>query len=1528
MISKIQMVNTGMARPAPPLRKFSGLNGENFEGWLRDFEDWWAVTSADATEAEDEVKKGLWLRMHLDEPARSTGSTATNATEWITALRAAFSNDATRSAARAEFRRRKKAHGETFEEFGRALLLLGRRADPEMGAAEFVRTFWDGVDDSTFQWTASAHGECKTLDQAVALAARVNLRTRSSTSVAAVTPTEETPVPDPMTQAVVAALQQLGFRGNRPNRQAPKSRGPRRFNGTCWACGKQGHRESECRQQGSAKSIVPQYKTSYYLPDAKTTTRVQTISEVLSVVQSSTTSRAPWLQATVQASNTPARGVTALVDTGAVISCVSAEFAEAAGWQLEASPLTLSTATREPIRVLGEVKLSLRVPRRKPWQHPFVVVDGLLCDVLVGVDLLAKTGAVVDLKRAVFRFGRTTVPFTKYNRRESTTEAKAAAITAPPSGKKPVTSRRPPVLSEAELLSDADLAKRLLGEGSNARADDTDAYGIDPSSKLDPISPPVQSTDLATAAKAASSAALSARLEPLLLASADVFTSQPKNPGATTRVSHEIRLRDPNRAPARVSVRRTSPEKAAEIDRQVQEMLSHGIIRESSSEWASGVVLVRKSDGSLRFCADYRPLNELCEPDVYPLPLIDDILDALSGATIFSTLDLASGYWQIPLSKESIPKTAFITTTGLYEFVVMPFGLCNAPATFQRLMNEVLRGLPFCRVYLDDIIVFSRDATEHAHHLAAVFERLRKASLHLKLSKCAFGRSSLRYLGHIVSRDGIQPLDDKVADVRDRAPPKNVQDVQSFLGLAGYYRRFIRDYARVVEPLLALTRADTPFTWSNDCQAAFDTVKARLTERPILAFPDFNRPFTLFTDASSVALGAVLSQQGHDGQEHPVAYASKSLTSAERNYSATERECLAIVWAVGKFEIYLSGRPFTVVTDHQALKWLMSIKYPTDRLYRWTVALMPFQIKLEYRPGPANGNADALSRPPIAAIAALTRSRSTAAPAPTPAPPVSAEISTDYPEPPDVAGAQRADERLAPLIEYLTKGTLPEQAAARHRLQAKSSNYAIQNGCLVFLPFGPRLVLPRSLQHWALERHHDDPLGGHLGGDKVYSRLTKRFFWEGMHRDTHAYVKTCHVCQQRKSPRLPGLGSMQPIVVPEPSHTVALDFCGPFPTTARGNAYVLVVTDHFTKHVEAFATPDQTKETTATILVDEYFCRYGAPARLLSDRGATFLSDVVRVATDVFGVKKTNTSPYHPQTDGLTERFNSTMANMLASFESHDDWDLYLRKVVFAYNSATQPSVGESPFFLTFGREARFPSDVALASRGADPLPGRFTDAAAYRTHLVSRLAAARAAARDANAVQHERQRAEYNRRHRDVAFEPGQLVWLYAPAVAQLARKLARPWTGPFRVLDRASPVTYRLERDGRALRQLIHVSRLKLCYSRDDEPPRAPRTAAIPADDAFDPNADGLGDPAPTPVVPSHTSVTPGAPPVTPGPIDGSTDIYAVERILRVERRGAQKWYLVQWKGYPEPSWEPTRNVPSWVIADFRRATPREDA
>ena len=309
-------------------------------------------------------------------------------------------------------------------------------------------------------------------------------------------------------------------------------------------------------------------------------------------------------------------------------------------------------------------------------------------------------------------------------------------------------------------------------------------------------------------------------------------------------------------------------------------------------------------------------------------------------------------------------------------------------------------------------------------------------------------------------------------------------------------------------------------------------------------------------------------------------------------------------------------------------------------------------------------------------------------------------------------------------------------------------------------------MLPPPLQRWALERHHDDPLGGHLGGDKVYSRLSRRFFWEGMHRDTHAYVKTCMVCQQRKSPRLPGLGSLQPIVVSEPGHTVALDFCGPFPATARGNAYVLVVTDHFTKHVEAFATPDQTKETVATILVDEYFCRYGAPTRLLSDRGATFLSDVVRAATDAFAVKKTNTSPYHPQTDGLTERFNATMANMLASFAAQDDWDLYLRKVVFAYNTAEQASVGDTPFYLTFGRDARFPSDATLQAAGAAPTRGAFTDAAAYRAFLSTSLHAARAAAKRANDKQHERQRAEYNARHRDVQFEPGQLVWLYSAAV------------------------------------------------------------------------------------------------------------------------------------------------------------------
>ena len=442
----------------------------------------------------------------------------------------------------------------------------------------------------------------------------------------------------------------------------------------------------------------------------------------------------------------------------------------------------------------------------------------------------------------------------------------------------------------------------------------------------------------------------------------DLFITNTSPPGRTDITRHTIKT--PEYRPINQQPYRVSPKENEIIEKAVNKMLKDEVIRASTSPWASPVVLAKKPDGTFRFCVDYRKLNSITERDVYPLPRIDDTLDFLGKNLFFSTMDLAHGYWQILMSDEDRAKTAFICKQGLFEFDVMPFGLTNAPATFQRTMDIVLSGLKWinCLVYLDDIIVFSATFEEHLQHLRKVFERIRKAGLKFRTSKCQFAQHELKYLGFQISPNGLSPLEAKIQAVKEFPVPRAVKEVKQFLGLANYYRRFISHFSDKAMPLNDLLIQNRTFEWTEECQESFDILRNALISAPILAYPDFNKPFLLMTDASATGLGVVLSQQSEDKQEKVIAYASRVLQPAERNYSVTERECLAVVWAVQHFRPYLYGQPFDIITDHSALQSILKTQRPNGRVARWIMTLQEFNYNILYRKGSQNGNADALSR--------------------------------------------------------------------------------------------------------------------------------------------------------------------------------------------------------------------------------------------------------------------------------------------------------------------------------------------------------------------------------------------------------------------------------------------------------------------------------------------------------------------------------------------------------------------------------------
>ena len=444
----------------------------------------------------------------------------------------------------------------------------------------------------------------------------------------------------------------------------------------------------------------------------------------------------------------------------------------------------------------------------------------------------------------------------------------------------------------------------------------------------------------------------------------DVFSQGEDDLGNTPLLEHEIETHGP---PLRQPYRRQNPAVRREEMAQVQQMQSSNVIRPSNSPWASPVVMVRKKDGSLRFCVDFHQLNAATVKDAHPVPRINDLLDALHGAKWFSTLDLKSGYWQVPISEQDKAKTAFRTSSGqLFEFNQVPFGLCNAPATFSCLMDRVLAGLHWetCLFYLDDIIVFSSTWEEHLARLLEVFERLRHAKLKLGAVKCTFAAKEVSYLGHRVTEEGLLPDPSLLAAIREIPPPKTATEVRSFLGLTGYYRRYVKGFAAIAAPLHALTRKDAVFHWSEDCQTAFNQLKTRLTTSPITAFPDFSQAFRLYTDASTAGLDVILAQV-RDGKERIICCASRALNKAEKSYPATKLECLAIVWVVAKFRPYLMAMPFEVFTGHYALQWLKTMCMGSALLHRWSAALEEYDFTVRHRPGKVQTQMDGLSRLPV-----------------------------------------------------------------------------------------------------------------------------------------------------------------------------------------------------------------------------------------------------------------------------------------------------------------------------------------------------------------------------------------------------------------------------------------------------------------------------------------------------------------------------------------------------------------------------------
>ena len=863
---------------------------------------------------------------------------------------------------------------------------------------------------------------------------------------------------------------------------------------------------------------------------------------------------------------------------------------------------------------------------------------------------------------------------------------------------------------------------------------------------------------------------------------------------------------------------RNSHVKRLEIQRQIDGWLTSGVIQASSSPWSSPVVLVPKKDGTARMCVDLRKVNAITKRDVYPLPAIESLMASLNKKTHFSSLDLNQGYMQIRMEARSISKTAFITEDGLYEFLKMPFGLTNAPATFQRCMDVVLAGLKWnsCLVYLDDIIVYGEDEESHNANLAKVLAALQKANLTIKPSKCAFCVPELKFLGHVVSKEGIKMDPRKVKAVLDQPPPVDLRGVRGFLGMAAYYRRFIKGFATIAEPINALLKKEVKFQWGADQQRAFDELKERLATQPVLCHYDYTLPIELRTDASGIGLGAVLLHEFPERQKRVIAYASRKLKGAEYNYGITELECLAIVWAVDKFRIYLLGVKFKIITDHLALEWLQTKKEPTARLMRWALKLEPFDYEVVYRSGTLNRDADYLSRYPLNALYPAGRGTQKLAD-------MSDAEDSDYTTDEEVRDtvsdaatliptyndnmiieAQKNDDRCRDILRNL-RGNKNFKLVQKMLVECRS--YPGRR-------MGPRAYIPDSMMDRILYALHDDPTSGHGGVSKTLWRFRQRFYNPTDRKQIKHYVQSCHYCQTKKQRWTNRVGKLHPLnPTLRPFERIGMDTVGPFLPSYNGNRKILVITDYFTRWAIAKPIMQETAVVVAGVLLEEVFMKFGAPDVIISDRGRAFQSNVLRELFDDFRSKHILSSPYHPQTNGLTERFNRTLSVMLSMYvhQKQREWDEFIPYAVFAYNSVVQDSTGFSPYYLLFGIEPRLISEI-LPTEPEQSLAERMED-----------LHEARELAIRATIKAQRTQKRHYDKNRRELHFNEGDKVLVFRPRrYTDESTKLRHLWEGPYLILRKYSDLNYLVQKISgkrKTDRVIVHISRMKLYHERNPE-------------------------------------------------------------------------------------------------------------
>ena len=943
--------------------------------------------------------------------------------------------------------------------------------------------------------------------------------------------------------------------------------------------------------------------------------------------------------------------------------------------------------------------------------------------------------------------------------------------------------------------------------------------------------------------------------------------------------------------PVRKSPYRLQPREFQQLKECINAWLEKGWVRPSTSSWASPVFFVSKKNGELRLVVDYRGLNAQTQPDKFPLPLIDVVLDKMHAAKVFSRLDLRNGFYQIRMHPEDIFKTSFTTPLGLYEWVVMPMGLINAPASFQRVMTDIFKDLPFVQVYMDDIVVHSASEQQHQAHLRQVFQRLKENKLKLNLQKCTFQVTEIEFLGFRVSEKGVLPLPANVAAITSMPDVLASRTmVRRFLGMANYYSHFVPHFASIASPLHALTSNTSSFKWDDECSKAVRNIKTLLSQAPVLSIFDPGLPIRITSDASLSGIAAVLEQQHVDGW-HPVHYLSRTLSKSERNYPVLDKEWLAIIYAMTKWRHYLY-KHFLIRTDHKPLVSLLTNSNSDlrDRRARWLSQCLQFSYAVEHIQGKDNSIADFLSRfaasePPPPATLACVASQGASSP-------VSSSPGDSSPFPLSLTStASHARASLkSDIIQYRSDDPFYMKVYQRLSSPDPAEKFSLKDD-LVFFE-GSRLLIPKhpTLRTRLIAEHHDTSYAGHLGRDRTTEFLSRGFYWPSMNQDVKDYVKTCDICMRNKVVKHPAQPPLSSITAPSRWHTVCLDVLGPFitnsPSPPNSNTCILVFMDKLTKMLRLAACPQQlSAEKAARLFIEHVFRHHGLPHRLLSDQGSQFTSSFWKHVFSALRTKVVNTTPYYPQGNGQVERANRTIVEGLRAFVNSrkDDWQQYLHLFEFAYNNTVHSATKTTPFFLNYGRH---PTTVASLLNPQLPPDLYNGDASKFLSDLHSAISTAHQCINTANekAAAHKAPQKEMKYNVDDYVLLPSRCF--------RATRKLDAPYVGPFRIVRQLTPHTFELDGLPPGSSTVWNVRHFKPYYMTSEE----------------------------------HQAYRQQAPPPLS---EQAPDVYEVDHIADCWKKRDGLHYLVHWKGYPNPTWEPLKNLSGCkqALQDFHNIIPYDE-